>query len=244
MKKNLNLLLFITLICVSVNVSFGQENKKPIKLKTKNDTISYIIGNNIGSSFKQNGLDLNTDIVKWAIDDAIKGEKPIFPDSVIKKVMTNFQKEMMAKQDVKKKGDFEKNKVEGDKFLAENKKNKDVVTMPSGLQYKIIKTGTGPKPLETDQVKVNYEGKLLNGTIFDSSYERKEPATFGVTQVIKGWVEGLQLMPVGSVWELYIPENLAYGEHPPGNIPAGATLIFKVELLSIEKKEDKKDDKK
>lgn len=242
MKNKMIILMLIAMIYVCGNNSFGQGNKIPLNLKTKIDTVSYIIGNNIGASFKQNGLDLNTEIVKIAIDGAIKGEPSIFPDSIIKRVMTDFQKEMMGKQDSKKKSDYDKNKAEGDKFLAENKKNKDVVTLKSGLQYKIIKSAKGTKPKETDNVKVNYEGKLLNGKVFDSSFERKEPATFGVTQVIKGWIEALQLMPVGSVWELYIPENLAYGENPPpsSSIPSGSTLIFKVELLSIEKKEEGK----
>ncbi len=245
MKNNVFFCLLIVIVYGWGSNCTAQESKSPLKLKSKTDTVSYIIGTNIGMQFKQNELNLNTEILKQGIENAVKGEKPLFNDSVVKIIMTNFQKEMMEKQDGKKKEDFDKNKKEGDSFLAENKKKEGVVTLPSGLQYKIIKAAKGPKPKETDEVKVNYEGKLLNGTIFDSSFERKEPATFGVTQVIKGWVEALQLMSVGSTWELYIPENIAYGDKQTGGIPAGSTLIFKVELLSIiEKKEEKKEEKK
>ena len=216
------------------------KSQSQIHLKTKMDTISYIIGSNMGTQFKQNSLDLNLDILKASIESSMKGEKPMFPDSIVKKIMTRFQKEMMAKQDASKKEEAEKNIKIGDKFLSENKKKDGVITLPSGLQYKILKTGTGAKPKTTDDVKVNYEGKLIDGTIFDSSYQRNEPATFGVTQVIKGWTEALQLMPEGSIWELYIPADLAYGDRKAGNIPSGSTLIFKVELISIVAKDEKK----
>jgi FKBP-type peptidyl-prolyl cis-trans isomerase FklB len=126
------------------------------------------------------------------------------------------------------------NKTEGETFLAANKAKDGVVTLPSGLQYKILKAGAGPKPAATDTVTVNYRGTLINGTEFDSSYKRGQPATFGVTGVIKGWTEALQLMPVGSKWQLFIPADLAYGERGAGaDIAPNATLIFEVELLSI-----------
>jgi FKBP-type peptidyl-prolyl cis-trans isomerase len=130
------------------------------------------------------------------------------------------------------------NKQEGQQFLAANKSKEGVITLPSGLQYKILQEGTGPKPAATDTVTVNYRGTLINGTEFDSSYKRNEPATFGVNQVIKGWTEALQLMPVGSKWQLFIPSELAYGERSPGaEIGPNSTLIFDVELLSIKDKE-------
>ena len=136
---------------------------------------------------------------------------------------------------IKKKNELEAKAV-GNAFLSANKKKKGVVTLPSGLQYKIITKGKGAIPVDTSYVKVNYEGKLLDGTVFDSSYKRNEPAEFGVTQVIKGWTEALKLMPVGSKWELYIPEDLAYGARAAGQIPAYSTLIFTVELLDIVEK--------
>jgi FKBP-type peptidyl-prolyl cis-trans isomerase len=143
------------------------------------------------------------------------------------------------------------NKTEGEAFLAANKEKEGVVTLPSGLQYKIVNAGTGPKPAASDSVSCNYRGTLVNGTEFDSSYKRGQPATFEVDRVIKGWTEALQLMPVGSKWQLFIPSNLAYGEtgQPRGGIEPNATLIFDVELLSIvdknadKNKDEKKDDK-
>src|ERR1700679_4066109 len=128
------------------------------------------------------------------------------------------------------------NKAKGGEFLAANKAKDGVVTLPSGLQYKILKAGTGPKPAATDTVSVNYRGTLINGTEFDSSYKRGQPATFGVTGVIKGWTEALQLMPVGSKWQLFIPSDLAYGERGQRTIEPNATLVFEVELLSIQPK--------
>ena len=128
---------------------------------------------------------------------------------------------------------YGENKKKGEDFLAENAKKEGVVTLPSGVQYKVIKAGNGEQPTDTNKVVVNYEGKLIDGTVFDSSYERKEPATFGVTQVIKGWQEALKLMPKGSEWELYIPQDQAYGSRETGNIPPFSTLIFKVELVDI-----------
>ncbi|MFH2003497.1 MAG: FKBP-type peptidyl-prolyl cis-trans isomerase, partial [Bacteroidota bacterium] len=151
-------------------------------------------------------------------------------------VMMELQKQLMARHEEKINAEKDKNKIEGEAFLAENKKDKDVITLPSGLQYKIITAGTGPKPKSTETVAVHYSGTLIDGTEFDSSFKRGEPATFPVTGVIKGWVEALQLMPVGSKWKLFIPTDLAYGERGAGGvIGPNATLIFEIELLSINK---------
>jgi FKBP-type peptidyl-prolyl cis-trans isomerase FklB len=149
-------------------------------------------------------------------------------------VITNYQNMMQSKQGKVQKEQSLKNKAEGIKFLEENKKKKGVITLPSGLQYKVITEGTGAKPGMDDQVTVHYRGKLINGTVFDASYDRKEPATFGLNQVIKGWTEGLQQMKAGGKYELYIPSELAYGETGAGDmIPPGSTLIFEIELLKI-----------
>ena len=156
------------------------------------------------------------------------------------------QNEMRKKQQAEMQAAGEANKKEGDAFLAANKAKDGVVTLPSGLQYKILTQGTGPKPTATDSVVCNYRGTLINGTEFDSSYKRGEPATFPVSGVIKGWTEALQLMPVGSKWQLFVPSDLAYGERSPGpEIGPDSTLIFEVELLSIQNKSDEKNpDKK
>jgi FKBP-type peptidyl-prolyl cis-trans isomerase len=163
--------------------------------------------------------------------------------AVLKEVQTEVQKEQQAKM----KEAADKNKGEGEAFLAANKSKDGVVTLPSGLQYKILTAGTGPKPTASDSVKCNYRGTLINGTEFDSSYKRGQPATFAVGQVIKAWTEALQLMPVGSKWQLFVPSSLAYGERGAGaEIGPNATLIFEVDLLSIEEKakdEKSKDDK-
>ncbi len=149
--------------------------------------------------------------------------------------MKQFQTKMQARQKENSDRLYGKNKEEGARFLAENKGKDGVVSLPSGLQYKVLTQGTGAIPKATNRVKVHYEGHLIDGTEFDSSYKRGEPTSFGVNQVIKGWTEALCLMPVGSKWELYIPYNLAYGERAAGKIPPFSTLIFTVELLSIEK---------
>ncbi len=177
---------------------------------------------------------IDPNIVGHAVVDALRGKSDIAPETA----GTQLQEIMKKRQEENNEKLYGAIRAEGEKFLAENKTKAGVVTLPSGLQYKVITEGTGEKPKRTDKVKVNYEGKLIDGTVFDSSYKRNSPATFGVTQVIKGWTEALQLMPVGSKWELYIPYNLAYGERGSGNsIKPYSTLIFNVELLDIETKE-------
>jgi FKBP-type peptidyl-prolyl cis-trans isomerase len=184
------------------------------------------------------------------------GKTRLTPEEA-KAVLDEVQAEVRKEQQEKMQQAAAANKAEGEKFLAANKAKEGVVTLPSGLQYKILKAGGGPKPTASDQVVCNYRGTLINGTEFDSSYKRGLPATFGVGQVIKGWTEALQLMPVGSKWQLFIPSSLAYGERPDprSGIEPNATLIFEVELLSIvdknkddknknEKKDDKSEEKK
>jgi len=206
---------------------FGQE-KSP-QLKDQKDKVSYAIGMQIGFNLARQKVDVNPDILNAGIKDAIAGKPQLTPDQV-KDVMAQFEKDMEQKQ--KQLG--EKNKTEGAKFLEENKKKPDVKTTASGLQYKIIKEGTGPQPKATDMVTVNYRGTLIDGTEFDSSYKRGQPATFPVNGVIKGWTEALQLMKQGSKYQLFIPSNLAYGERAMGpDIGPNATLIFEVELQEV-----------
>ena len=213
----------------------------PLALKTQKDKLSYAIGMNIGGGMKKDGVDVDPNILAQGLKDTLAGSKPLMTEAEAQTVMTEFRTTMMKKkqEDAQRVGDA--NKQAGQQFLAANKGKEGVVTLPDGLQYKILKEGTGPKPAATDSVTVNYRGTLINGTEFDSSYKRNEPATFGVNQVIKGWTEALQLMPVGSKWQLFIPSDLAYGERSPGGeIGPNSTLIFDVELLSIGAKDEKK----
>lgn len=209
--------------------------KENIVLKNDKDKVSYVIGLDIGKNFKSQSMDIDPNILLEGIKDALSGNKPLMTDEEVQNVMTNFRKEMMAKQTERMREAGETNKKEGETFLAGNKKKEGVVTLPSGLQYKIIKDGSGAKPKPTDTVSVNYRGALIDGTEFDSSYKRGEPASFKVTGVIPGWTEALQLMKAGSKWQLFIPSNLAYGERGAGrDITPNASLIFDVELLSIQ----------
>src|SRR5436190_122608 len=216
-----------------VNVSLlalpllGQE-KSP-QLKDQKDKVSYSIGMNIGANLVKQKVDINPDILAAGIKDMLAGKPQLTPDQV-KEVMAQFEKDMEAKQ--KQAG--EKNKTEGAKFLEDNKKKADVKNTASGRHYKVTKEGTGEKPKATDTVSVNYRGTLIDGTEFDSSYKRGQPATFPLNGVIKGWTEGLQLMKTGSKYQLFVPASLAYGERAVSpELGANATLIFEVELLEI-----------
>jgi FKBP-type peptidyl-prolyl cis-trans isomerase FklB len=206
---------------------FGQE-KSP-QLKDQKDKVSYSIGMQIGFNLGRQKVDVNPDVLAAGIKDALAG-KPQLTQDQVKEVMTQFEKDMEQKQ--KQAG--EKNKTEGAKFLEENKKKPGVKTTASGLQYKLIKEGAGPQPKATDMVTVNYRGTLIDGTEFDSSYKRGQPATFPVNGVIKGWTEALQLMKVGSKYQVFVPSDLAYGERSVGpDLGPNATLIFDVELLDV-----------
>lgn len=211
-------------------------------LKNQKDKVSYIIGMEIGKNFKKQSIDIDPDILTKGIKDAISGGKPLLTEQEIQENMVTFQKEMMAKQEELAKKLGENNKKEGEAFLVENKKKDGVKTLPSGLQYKVTKAGTGKKPKLTDTVTTQYRGTLIDGTEFDSSYRRGQPVSFPVTGVIPGWTEALQLMEEGAKWQLFIPPNLAYGERGAGrDIGPNATLIFEIELVSIqEKKQEKK----
>ncbi len=210
------------------------------ELKTQKDKLSYAIGMDMGGSLKRNSIDIDIDALVKGIKDSLVGGKMLMTEQEQRDTLIAFQKEFQAKQQEKMKALAEKNKKEGEAFLAENKKKPGVKTLPSGLQYKVITEGKGPSPKETDTVTVNYRGTLIDGTEFDSSYKRNEPATFPVKGVIKGWTEALQHMKEGAKWQLFIPADLAYGERGAGGtIGPNATLIFEVELLKIGTKESK-----
>jgi len=180
-------------------------------------------------------VEISPEVLTKGIKDGIADTKPLLTDEEITKVLTTLQADVRKRQQEAFQAALTKNKEEGDAFLAANKAKPDVVTLPSGLQYKILQAGDGPKPTAADTVNCNYRGTLLNGTEFDSSFKTGKPATFPVSRVIKGWTEALQLMPVGSKWELYVPPSLAYGERGTQGGPIGPneTLVFQVELLSI-----------
>lgn len=213
----------------------------PVTLETQKDKISYAIGMNIGKnlndSLKKDAVDFDPDVIIRGMKDALAGNKPLLTDQEAQTILTALQNDVRKRQQEQFQQASEKNKKEGETFLAANKDKPGVVALPSGLQYKILQPGDGPKPTATDTVVCNYRGTLIDGTEFDSSYKRGQPATFPVGQVIKGWTEALQLMPVGSKWELYVPSSLAYGERgTSGPIGPNQTLIFQVELLSIQAK--------
>ena len=208
--------------------------KKP-ELNTVKQKVSYGIGMNIGKDFKQQEIEIDVDLLARGIKDALAGGEPLLTEDQMREAFETYQKEMVAKQESKMKDEAEKNKKAGDDFMAENAKKEGVVTLPSGLQYKVITEGTGKSPKTTDTVTVNYRGTLVDGTEFDSSYKRGEPATFPVSGVIPGWTEALQLMKEGAKWQLVIPSGLAYGERGAGPvIGPNSTLVFEVELIKVQ----------
>ncbi|MGA9342051.1 MAG: FKBP-type peptidyl-prolyl cis-trans isomerase [Rhodanobacteraceae bacterium] len=215
----------------------GNAAAAPVKLDK--DKVSTMVGMDIGRGLSQIKDDIDLDVVAKALKETVNGQKTSLTPEEALEVRKAFMQQMQAKRVAERKVEAEKNKSEGAAFLASNKSKPGVKTTASGLQYKVIKQGTGPKPKATDTVKVNYKGTKIDGTEFDSSYKRGKPATFPLNGVIKGWSEGLELMPVGSTYKLFIPADLAYGENGPGPIGPNATLIFDVELLSIENAADK-----
>ena len=209
--------------------------QEPKGLKDQKEKLSYVIGVDIGKALEKQGVQIDPEIVAKGLKDGFSGGKLLMNDQEIQETMTAFQKEMRVKQEAALKQAGEKNKMEGEAFLTENKTKEGVKTLPSGLQYKVIKAGSGKKPKATDTVVTHYKGTLLDGTEFDSSYRRNQPATFKVNGVIRGWTEALQLMEEGAKWILYVPSALAYGERGAGGqIGPNATLIFEVELVSVQ----------
>jgi FKBP-type peptidyl-prolyl cis-trans isomerase FklB len=224
MKLRMILVLGILFLVSQVN---AQEKQV---LKNQKEKVSYIIGMDIGGNLKRQSVDIDPNTLARGIQDALSGAKPLLSKEEIQEAMVAFQKEMAEKQ-----------KQRGDAFLSENKKKEGVKTLPSGLQYKVVKAGTGKKPKLNDTVTVNYRGTLIDGTEFDSSYRRGQPATFPVSGVIPGWTEALPLMQEGAKWQLFVPSNLAYGERGAGGlIGPNATLIFEVELISVQENNQEK----
>jgi len=220
--------IYITIILIALAACGTNGQSKKVKLKSKTDTAYYALGIEYGKNIRKNAFgQINKEAFVSGIMDALNGKDT----NRVKKSSLIVQQFMSEQREAKS----EKAREEGENFLAENKNKEGIVTTTSGLQYKILREGKGPKPTKNDQVTTHYTGKFIDGNIFDSSVERGQPATFPVTGVIPGWVEALQLMPVGSKWELYIPQDLAYGPRGQGPIPPYSVLIFEIELLEIVK---------
>ena len=238
MKKILVLALAMMLIgLVACSKASGDTAKALTKesLDNQKKKVSYAIGLDIGQNFKARAMDIDLEILYQGLKDSQKADKPLLDKDEIQKVMTQFQQDMMKAEQEKRASQGQGNKAREEAFLKENSQKPGVKVTASGLQYKVITEGTGPLAKESDTVKVHYRGTLLDGTEFDSSYKRNEPAVFPLKGVIKGWTEALQLMKVGSKYQIFLPSSLAYGEQGAGQvIGPNATLIFEVELLGIE----------
>jgi FKBP-type peptidyl-prolyl cis-trans isomerase len=220
------------------------EGQNAPTLTTQKDKVSYALGMNLGVNLHKQSVEVDPKILLQGLEDGMAGGKTQLSEEQARATLTELQSDLRKKQQEKMQQAGESNKKEGDAFLAANKGKEGVVTLPSGLQYKVLTAGTGPKPTASDSVVCNYRGTLIDGTEFDSSYKRGQPTTFPVGGVIKGWTEALQLMPVGSKWQLFVPSELAYGAQGAGaNIGPNSTLIFEVELLSIQAKDKTKDTK-
>jgi len=224
----------------------ARKTPAPFTLKTQSQKSSYAIGMNIGKNLKRDSVEVDPAVLLRGLKDALAGNKLLLTDEEAKAALTALQAEVRRKEEAKTKAAAVENKKTGEAFLAANKTKEGVVTLPSGLQYKIIKEGTGPKPTAEDTVLCHYRGALVDNTEFDSSYKRGEPLKIPVGGVIKGWTEAIQLMPVGSKWQLYIPSDLAYGERGAPGSPIGpnSTLVFDVELIGIEPKAAPKEQSK
>ncbi len=227
-------------LCFGLSAAQAQDNRELASAKEKT---SYSMGYNIGNAWKRQGIeaaDVELQVLIRGLQDVLTEKPSVVSDQENRELLTNFQNELRSRREAKRKELGEKNKKEGEAFLAENKTKPGVQTLPSGLQYKVLTEGNGPKPTTNDTVSVQYRGTLIDGTEFDSSYKRGQPATFKVTNVIPGWTEALQLMPSGAKWQLFIPSELAYRERGSGaNIGPNATLIFDVELLAVNPPQEK-----
>jgi FKBP-type peptidyl-prolyl cis-trans isomerase len=207
-----------------------------LALKTEKDKASYAYGLNMGKGMKRDSVDLDPAIFYRGMKDGLTGGKSLLTDDEVRTAITAFQTELRKEQQERMQALGETNKKAADAFFAENKNKEGVVTLPSGLQYKILQSGDGPKPTATDTVVCNYKGLLLDNTEFDSSAKHGQPLTIAVNQVMRGWTEALELMPVGSKWQLFVPPDLAYGASGRPGIPPNSALVFEIELLSIRPK--------
>lgn len=229
-------LLLSAIFLMAISTVFSQKTKKKekeeLQLKTKADTISYILGSDIGKNIRTSKIDFSEAFFNYGVVMGYKDTDTLFKKEEVEKIMKAFQSEMEAKMNAEKEGKLGETKAKGETYLAENKKKEGVKVLPDGLQFRVIKEGEGNSPKETDTVSVFYKGMLTDGTVFDSALEG-EPVSFPLNNLIKGWTEGIQLMKVGSKYEFVVPSNLGYGDREVGPIPAGSTLVFEVELKAI-----------
>jgi FKBP-type peptidyl-prolyl cis-trans isomerase FklB len=226
--------IFAVVLALLTVAAVAQNTAAP-DLKTDKDKFSYALGMNFGTNLRKQGLDLDPAVFAKAFAEAFNTGKTAMTEQDMETILTAAAQQIRAKQAAEDAAKAEQAKQEGEKFLAENKTKEGVVTLPSGLQYKILQQGTGAKPTLEDSVTCNYKGTFINGTVFDASEQHGGPASFQVKGVIAGWTEALQLMPTGSKWQLFIPANLAYGADAPPEIGPNTTLIFEVELVSVQK---------
>jgi len=236
--KTYNYKILISILVLSA-IAFSCKAQKPGKtqkhpINNFKDTVSYILGADVAQNLKANMVELNLDVFMQGMKDAYANVDTLFTRTEADQIMKQYQASQQKIVDEQRSSEALSHKLEGQKFLNENRNKPGVKETASGLQYKAIKEGSGAQPVASSKVTVHYEGRLIDGSVFDSSYERNEPATFPLNGVIKGWTEGLQLMNSGSTYELYIPSDLAYGDGGTRGIPGGSLLIFKVELISFE----------
>jgi FKBP-type peptidyl-prolyl cis-trans isomerase FklB len=246
MKRNTLILILLSIVLTLPGVIYAQKkNKKKLNkseaaqhpvLTNNTDTISYIIGADIARSFKTNEVVVNYDMMNVGIQDGLKGADTLFSQEQIQQIMTAWNQNIMKEKQEKAMKESIENKKKGEEFLAENKKKEGVIETPSGLQYKILKEGAGISPADTNMVELDYVGSLIDGTVFDSSRDRGEPAELAVNGFIPGFSEGLKLMKPGAKYMFYIPAELGYGDRKMGSIPPGSTLVFEVELYVIDNK--------
>jgi FKBP-type peptidyl-prolyl cis-trans isomerase FklB len=226
--------IFVAVLALPTVAAMAQNTAAP-DLKTDKDKFSYALGMNFGTNLRKQGLDLDPAVFAKAFAEAFNTGKTAMTEQDMETILTAAAQQIRAKQAAEDAAKAEQAKQEGEKFLAENKAKEGVVTLPSGLQYKVLQQGTGAKPTLEDSVTCNYKGTFIDGTLFDASEQHGGPASFQVKGVIAGWTEALQLMPAGSKWQLFIPANLAYGTDAPPEIGPNATLVFEVELVSVQK---------
>lgn len=234
--RTIVVLLLGIILMFSLSAVAQEETKEPQKfeLKTEKEKVSYALGYQIANSMKMDDLDLDLQVFARAFEDVLKGGKSAMTDEEIRQTMTDFQQKMVAKRREAQKKEGEENLAAAKKFLEENKQKEGVKELPSGLQYIILKEGTGKSPKATDTVKVNYRGTLINGEEFDSSERHGGPAELALNRVIPGWTEAVQLMKEGAKWQLFVPPDLAYGERSMGPmIPPNSLLIFEIELIEV-----------
>lgn len=223
----------IAALCLTLLCCQGSKDEK-VALKNQKDSLSYAVGLDIARNLKRQSLDIDLDVLTRGVKDLYAGATTALTDSESQSITVVLRRQMMARHAAERKIQAEKNRKDGDAFLAENKKKEGVITLPSGLQYRVLNMETGKKPRMDQTVVINYRGMFLDNTEFDNTYKQGGPGTFSVNGVIKGWTEALQLMPVGSRWQLFVSPDLAYGERGSGQIiPPNATLIYEIELLQI-----------